>query len=47
MARRDAWLGRQADEAIVVWDGADPAIGRQVRLLQGRLGEEEVWILTP
>jgi uncharacterized phage-like protein YoqJ len=47
MARRDAWLGRQADEAIVVWDGADAAIGRQVRLLQDRLGEEDVWILTP
>jgi hypothetical protein len=47
MARRDAWLGRQADEAIVVWDGADAVIGRQVRLLQDRLGEEDVWILTP
>jgi uncharacterized phage-like protein YoqJ len=47
MARRDAWLGRQADEAIVVWNGDDAAVGKQVRSLQDRLGEEEVWILTP
>ena len=47
LARRDAWLARQADEAIVVWDGKDPAVGRTVRSLQDHLGEEQVWILEP
>ena len=47
LARRDAWLARSAAEAIVVWDGEDPAVSRQVRSLRDHLGEEEVWILKP
>jgi ribonuclease HI len=47
LARRDAWLARHADEAIVVWDGKDPAIGRTVRSLQDHLGDEDVWIVEP
>ena len=47
LARRDAWLSRNAHEAVVVWDGDDPAVGRFVRTLQDRLGEEEVWVLEP
>jgi uncharacterized phage-like protein YoqJ len=47
LARRNAWLARHADEAIVVWDGDDAAIGRIVRSLQDHLGEEQVWILEP
>ena len=47
MARRDAWLARHADEAIVVWDGAEPFVGKLVRSLQDHLGEEEVWVLHP
>jgi uncharacterized phage-like protein YoqJ len=47
LARRDAWLARHADEAIVVWDGKDPAIGRNVRSLQDHLGDEDVWIVEP
>ena len=47
LARRDAWLARHADEAIVVWDGDDPAVGRTVRSLQEHLGEEQVWLLEP
>jgi uncharacterized phage-like protein YoqJ len=47
MARRDAWLGRHGAEAIVVWDGEDPAVGRTVRSLQDHLGEDEVWVLEP
>jgi ribonuclease HI len=47
LARRDAWLARHADEAIVVWDGADPYVGKLVRSLQDHLGEEEVWVLHP
>lgn len=45
--RRDAWLGRHADEAVVVWDGEDGLVGRQVRGLQDELGEEEVWVFSP
>ena len=45
--RRNAWLARNAQEAIVVWNGQDPFIGRQIRSLQDHLGETEVWVLTP
>ncbi len=45
--RRDAWLARHADEAVVVWDGDDALVGRQVRSLQDELGEEEVWVISP
>ena len=47
LRRRDAWLARNADEAVVVWDGDDPLVGRLVRSLQDALGEEQVMILEP
>lgn len=47
LSRRDAWLYRHADEALAVWDGADPIVGRMVRSLQDHVGEDEVWLLTP
>ncbi|MGI8684466.1 MAG: RNase H family protein [Acidimicrobiales bacterium] len=47
MSRRDTWLARHASEAVVVWDGTDPAVGRTVRTLQDNLGEEDVWVLEP
>ena len=47
LARRDAWLARHASEAIIVWDGEDPAVGRLVRSLRDHLGEEEVWVVEP
>src|SRR4051812_37772741 len=47
LARRDAWLAREAHEAIVVWDGNDDRVGRTVRSLQDHLGEEDVWIVEP
>ncbi|MBV8161606.1 MAG: hypothetical protein JO265_11845 [Acidimicrobiia bacterium] len=47
LARRDAWLARHADEAIAVWNGDDPAVGKQVRSFQDQLGEEDVWVLAP
>lgn len=45
--RRDAWLGRHADEAVVVWDGSEPNVGKSVRSLQDELGEEQVWVFSP
>ena len=47
LSRRDAWLGRVAHEAIVVWDEDDAAIGKQVRTFRDRVGEENVWMLKP
>src|SRR5205085_9348610 len=47
LARRDAWLGRNTDEALAVWNGDDPAVGKQVRSLQDQLGEEDVWVVAP
>ena len=47
LRRRDAWLARHADEALAVWDGEDPAVGRTVRALQDALGEEDVWVVAP
>jgi ribonuclease HI len=46
LARRDAWLAKHADEALVVWDGKDPAIGKLVRSLEEKLGDD-VWIVDP
>ena len=47
LARRDAWLARHADEAVVVWDRTDPVVGRLARSFQDALGETEVWLLEP
>ena len=46
LARRDAWLIRNAQEAVVVWDGQDPALGRLVRSAEDRLGDD-VWLVDP
>ncbi|MDQ1375689.1 MAG: hypothetical protein QOJ09_3027 [Actinomycetota bacterium] len=47
LARRDAWLARHADEAVAVWNGDEPFVGRLVRSLQDHLGEDQVWVLAP
>ena len=47
LARRDAWLARHADEAVLVWDGADDFVGKLVRSFQDHLGDEEVWVIPP
>ncbi|HEX7167080.1 MAG TPA: SLOG family protein [Acidimicrobiales bacterium] len=47
LARRDAWLARHADEALVVWDGEDALVGRLVRSLRDHVGEDELWIVDP
>jgi uncharacterized phage-like protein YoqJ len=46
LARRDAWLARNAAEAVLVWDGKDPALGRLFRSLEDHLGDD-VWVLDP
>jgi ribonuclease HI/uncharacterized phage-like protein YoqJ len=46
LARRDAWLARNASEAVVVWDRVDPALGKLVRSLEDHLGED-VWVVDP
>jgi len=46
LARRDAWLARNAREAVLVWDGTDPALGRLHRSLEDHLGED-VWVVDP
>jgi ribonuclease HI/uncharacterized phage-like protein YoqJ len=46
-ARRDAWLRRNADEAIAVWDGRDDSLGKVVRSLREALDEEDVWVIDP
>jgi len=47
LSRRDAWLARNADEAVAVWDGEDGALGKLVRSLRDHLGEEDVWVVAP
>jgi uncharacterized phage-like protein YoqJ len=47
LRRRDAWMARHGDEAVVVWDGDEPLVGRLVRSLQDALGEEEVMVIEP
>ena len=47
LRRRDAWLARHAHEAVVVWDGDDPDVARQVKAFGDALGEEEVWVIDP
>jgi ribonuclease HI len=47
LARRDGWLAKNADEALAVWNGDEPFVGRMVRSLQDHLGEEQVWVLAP
>lgn len=46
LARRDAWLVRNATEAVLVWDGKDAALGRLFRSLEDHLGDD-VWVLDP
>lgn len=40
LARRDVWIARWVDAAVVVWDGHDPMLGGVVASLRDRLGDE-------
>ncbi len=46
MGQRDAWLTRVADAAIVVWNGKDPLLAKQVKALEKEVGDE-VWVISP
>ena len=46
LKRRDAWLARNLDEAIVVWDGKEKFVGQLRKTLVDRLGDE-VWDEAP
>jgi len=45
--RRDGWLRRHADQAIVVWNRSDGPVARMVKGLESEVGEENVWIIDP
>jgi ribonuclease HI len=47
LARRDAWLARQVDSAVVVWDQEDDVVGRLVRSLEDHLGADQVLLVNP
>ena len=47
LARRDAWLAKQVDAAVVVWDQEDDAVGRLVRSLEDHLGADQVLLVHP
>ncbi len=42
MARREDWLARHVDAAVIVWDGVDEVVGRQYRSLVDHLGHDAV-----
>jgi uncharacterized phage-like protein YoqJ len=47
LGRRDAWLAKQVDTAVVVWDQEDDAVGRLVRSLEDHLGPDQVFLVHP
>lgn len=47
LARRDAWLARQVNAAVVVWDREDDGVGRLVRSLEDHLGPDQVLLVNP
>jgi ribonuclease HI/uncharacterized phage-like protein YoqJ len=47
LARRDAWLAKQVDDAVVVWDQEHADVGRLVRSLEDHLGPEHVLQVQP
>lgn len=47
LARRDAWLAKQVDSAVVVWDQEEAVVGRLVRSLEDHLGPEHVLLVHP
>ncbi len=46
LSRRDGWLAKHADEAVLVWDRDDRILGALHRKLEAALGDD-VWIIEP
>ncbi len=46
LARRDGWLAANADEALLVWDGAHASLRDLHRKLEQRLGDD-LWVVEP
>ena len=47
LGKRDDWLARQVDSAVVVWDQEDATVGRLVRVLEDHLGADQVLFVQP
>jgi hypothetical protein len=47
LGKRDHWLGRQVDAAVVVWDQEDRDVGRLVQVLEDHLGADQVLFVQP
>lgn len=46
MKKRDSWLAKAADEALIVWNGTDPRIAKTVGAFEAALGDD-VWVIDP
>ena len=44
LKRRNAWLRKVADEALIVWDGADRRVGRVVSAFEREM-PDDVWVV--
>ncbi len=44
LSRRNAWMARTADEAVVVWDRTDPWVGRLVADLEQKM-PDDIWVI--
>ena len=47
LGRRDEWLSRQVDTAVVVWNQEDADVGRLVQSLEDHLGADQVLFVRP
>lgn len=47
LGKRDDWLARQVDAAVVVWDHDDASVGRLVQVLEDHLGPDQVLLVHP
>ena len=45
LRRRDGWLARHCDEALLVWDGEDSSLAKLARSLEDHL--DDVWVVDP
>ena len=46
LGRRDEWLARNGEEAVLVWDRAEDSLARLFKVFERSFGED-VWILEP